>query len=237
MKRWVSTRVVYDLATSTLLRQEGYWYDGPWTLCHNEFIANFNAFRFYNDGTESGSSPKAAQDVDLASEDVDSDVELHLRARIEETGGGSISGETTDDYDLQYRLNGGGSWILITPTSDRVIMDTASDLTDAAATTNRSTDGITDGAGSFVASEQCEANSEITDFQLTADNFTEAVWALKLVSGDFSDADFVDFRIRLNGGNPGMTNTSVPRITVTKTAAGEGPEILAARSRLAFTQP
>ena len=225
-RRWVNTRLVTDIVTGRILKREGYWYTGPWTLAHNEFVADFNAFRFYDDGTESGSSPKAAQDTDLGAEDVDSDVQLHLRARIEEVGGGSVGGAATDDYDLQYQLNGGGSWILIIPTSDRVIMDTGSLLTDADPTTNRGTDGITDGAGSFVASEQCEANSEITDFELTADNFTEAVWALKLISADFVNADFVEFRIRLNGGNPGMTNTSIPRITVTKTAVGGGRLLL-----------
>jgi hypothetical protein len=139
---------------------------------------------------------------------------------MDELGSGDIDGNTIDDYDLQYRLNGGGSWIVPTGATDRVRMDSGSALTDGAVTTNRGTNGLTDGAGSFVASEQMVSDAELANFQLTANNFTEMVWGLLLVSADFVDADFVDFRVRYNGGNPGMANTQVPRITVTKTAGG-----------------
>jgi hypothetical protein len=142
---------------------------------------------------------------------------------MDELGAGDIDGNTIDDYDLQYRVNGGGSWIVPTGASDRVRMDAGSSLTDGAATTNRGTDGLTDGAGSFVASEQMVSDAELTNFQLTANNFTEMVWGLLLVSADFADGDFVEFRLRYNGGNPGMANTQVPRITVTKTGiSGQG---------------
>lgn len=227
MKRWVNTKVVYDIETGAVLEREGYLYDGPWALAHDEFVPDANAWRFYEDGSESGSSPVEAEDTNIAARDVNSDSQVHIRYRVEEVGAGSISGEATDDYVLQYRLNGGGSWIVITTITNRVQMDASSSLTEDGATTNRATNGISDGAGSFVAGIQKEDDAEVTNYQLTANNFTEHVWALLLVSADFTDADFAEFRLTLNGGNPGMTNSVMPRITVDKAAAADIPLTLA----------
>ncbi len=180
------------------------------------FSPDANAFRFYEDDgspSESASTPIAAQDTDVI-RDISSDNQLHLRFRIEEVGGGSIGGATTDDYQLQYRVNGGGGWANMTASSTEVQADTASELTDDGATTNRATNGISDGSGSFVAGIQEEGDGEITDYQLTADNFTEHVWALDLIAADLVGGDFIDFRVALNGGNPGMDNSVVPRITM-----------------------
>ena len=179
------------------------------------FDVDADAFRFYEDDgspSESASTALAAQDTNITV-DVSSDVQLHLRYRVQEVGGGSIAGATTDDYDLQYRVNGGGGWTSITASSSRVQTDTASELSDGSATTDRSTDGISAGSGSFFVGEQEDGDSAITDFQHEADNYTEHVWALDLISADWSSSDFVDFRMRLNAGNPGMDNSVTPRIT------------------------
>lgn len=183
----------------------------------NKFVITFAAFRFYNDGTESGSSPLAAQDTDVTGVNVDSDAQFHLRIRLDETGDGSIAGASTDDYGIQRRKNGGGAWTTITASTSDIRTDTASDLTDDAATTNRSTNGISDGAGSFFAGVQEEGDSEITDFLHQADNFTEHVFALEGVSADIADADFYQFRVILNGSI--VTNSVVPQITFEKTAS------------------
>ncbi len=184
----------------------------------DKFVVTCAAFRFYEDGSESGSSPVADQDTNVTGRNVDSDSQIHLRLRHDETGAGSIDGATTDDYALQYRLNGGGGWQSLTTSTEFVQADSASTLVDGVASTNRATNGISDGGGSFIAGKQEETNG-IIDYQLTANNFTEHVFALLLISADLADGDFVEFRCQLNGGNPGMTNTFVPRITVTKTAA------------------
>ncbi len=181
----------------------------------NKFVVDADAWRFYEDGTESGSTAIDAQDTDIT-RDVNSDSQVHIRYRVQETGDGDIAGETTDDYTIEYRLNAGGSWIPITTTSNRVQVDTGSSLTDDGATTDRAVDGISAGAGSFFAGVQEEGDGEITDFQHEANNHTEHVWALLLVSADFTDADTVDFRLRLNGG--AMDNSVVPRITASITA-------------------
>lgn len=181
------------------------------------FTPDVNAFRFYEDDgspSESASTPIAAQDINVNRDAASTDNQLHLRYRVEEVGAGDIAGETTDDYQLQFRMNGGGSWVNVDASSSFVQSDTASQLTDGDPSTNRGTDGISDGAGSFVAGEQEEGDGLITDHQLTANNFTEHVWALNLVSADLVTGNFIEFRVSLNGGNPGMDNSSLPRITI-----------------------
>lgn len=173
------------------------------------FAPDADAFRFYDDGTESGSSPKAAQDIDIEL-DATGDAQFHIRYRVQNQG--SDAGLTTDDYALEVSKNS-GSFAAVTAASSDVQSDTASGLTADGATTNRATNGITDGTGSFVAGEQEETNGVIEDHQLTASNFTEHVWACKLINSDLGDGDTLDFRITLNAGAPGMTNTVTPRIS------------------------
>ena len=173
------------------------------------FDPDADAFRLYDDGTESGSSPKAAQDTDIIL-DATGDAQFHLRYRVQETGG--VSGASTDDYALEVSKNS-GAFAAVTGASSNVQSDTASGLVADAVTTNRATDGITDGTGSFVAGEQEETNGVIEDRQLTASNFTEHVWACKLIDADLGAGDTLDFRMTLNGGSPGMTNSVTPRVS------------------------
>lgn len=182
----------------------------------SSFTPVVNKFRFYEDGTESGSSPIAAEDTNVTGRNVNSDSKVHVRYRIQETGG--KAGSANDDWNLQYQIDGGG-FANVTTTSSGVKVDTASSLTDGSATTNRATNGITDGTGSFVASQQEEGDGQITNFQLTASNFTEAVWAVTLVSADLSNGNVIQFRVSLNAGSPGVTNSVTPQITVSKSVA------------------
>ena len=177
------------------------------------FTPLVNAFRFYDDGTESGSSPLGIQNANITRDVASGDRKVHLRYRIQESGG--ADGATTDDYGLEYRKNG-GSWTAVTASSSNVKSDTASGLTDGAATTNRGTNGISDGTGSFVAGEQEEGNGVIEDLQLTTDNFTEVVWALSVIQADVAETNTLEFRVTLNGGSPGITNSVTPQITITK---------------------
>jgi hypothetical protein len=198
-------------------------------MTHNAFTPVVNAFRFYTDGTEDGSTPAQNQDVNDALTAMLADTIRHLRYRIQESGN-DTSGATTDDYGLEVSVGGGG-FQAVTAASTFVQAATGSALTDGGATTNRATNGITDGSGVFAAGEQEEANGVIEDHQLTAANFTEHVWAILLVAADFTPATptTLDFRVTLNGGAPGMTNSVTPRITVTVPAS-----IQAARSMHQF---
>ncbi len=184
----------------------------------NKFVPDADAFRFYQDDgspSESQSAPIIVEGGSITNEirqDIaGGDKQVHLRYRVQEIGDGDIDGGTTDDYSLQYQVNGGGGWTSITTSSSRVQTDTSSELSDGSATTNRVTNGLSDGSGSFVAGEQEDGDGEITDSQLTGNDFTEHVWALDLISADWSASDFVEFRMRYNGG--GMDNTALPRIT------------------------
>ena len=115
-------------------------------------------------------------------------------------------------------------------------------LTEAAATTNRATEGISDGSGSFVAGQQDTEDGVILNHQLTASNFTEHVFALKIIAADVAPTDTLDFRLALNGGSPGMTNTVEPTITVVAAGGTTPKTITVTRTRTAvvstvFTQP
>ena len=87
--------------------------------------------------------------------------------------------------------------------------DSAS-LTDAAATTNR----LGSGTGSFVAGEISETGV-VTDFLLTANNYTEFLYSLTLKSADLAHGDTLRFRVLRNGATTGITYTQTPTINVT----------------------
>jgi len=184
----------------------------------NKFVPSFHTFRWYEDGTETGSTALGAIDAAITGRSVDSDSQVQLRIGVEEIGDGSVAGESTDDWQLQFRKNGGGAFSNVTGSSLNVKSDSGSSLTDGDPTTDRVTDGITDGGGTFFAGIIEASDSEITDFTHQADNFTEHIFTLILVSADLADTDFLDFRLRRNGSAVGDTVT--PRVTVSKVAAG-----------------
>ena len=196
----------------------------------NKFVVDADAFRFYEDDgatSESDSTAIAAQDTNVT-RNIYGDNRVHLRYRVQEVGAGSIGGGASDDYTIQYQVNGGGGWTTIQLLTVRVQMDTGSELSNGDPTTDRGTDGISAGSGSFFAGEQEDQGGEITNFVHQADNYTEHVWALFLPNADWTDGDFVDFRMRLNGGS--MDNSIVPRLTNVEVAAG-GPGLHAIQMR------
>lgn len=183
------------------------------------FTPDADKFRFYFNGTESGSSPRAAENVNLPALAVDSDVQVQIRWGIRETQG--KDGATTDDYRLQKALNAGG-FDAIDGLDAIARPDLASALITGNDTTNRATDGLSDPSGTFDIGEQTASTDvlEVSDRQLTADDFTEHVYGFVLQSAGLSDADFVEFRVTLNGGtNDDNISSIIARITVTKGAA------------------
>jgi len=172
------------------------------------FIPSLDSFRYYEDGTETGSSAIDTQDTDI-SRNVDSDSNLQIRIRVQEQGPGSVGGVSTDDWQLQYDKNTGG-FVNVASSSSNVKAFPSASLVDAADTTNR----LGAGTGSFIAGEIDEANGEVTDHQLTADNFTEYLWSVTLISADLANNDTLDFRVLLNAA--AINSDIVPRITATK---------------------
>jgi hypothetical protein len=184
---------------------------------HDTFNAQTRAWRLYADGTESGSSPLQAEnttdDLDVTS----GDVQFHLRYSVQENGSGTASGAATDDWQLQFNIDTLG-WNPVTAASTGIIADTGATPSDTSATTNRSTNGISDGTGTFIASEVEAGNGEITDWQLTGDNFTEMLFCLKAVSAGLSGGESIDFRLLYNGSpTVSIDNDVTPNVTISKT--------------------
>lgn len=77
------------------------------------------AFRYYADGTETGSTALETQDTNHTADVSSGDVNLQLRVRLQETAGNP--GDSTDDYQLQYELNDSSTWQSVTPSTATTI--------------------------------------------------------------------------------------------------------------------
>ena len=88
----------------------------------------------------------------------------------------------------------------------------SSNLTNDGATTQR----LSAGSGSFIAGEVSE-DGLVDNWQLTANNHSEHLYAIKLVAADLANSDALTFRVLRNGAT--FTYSVTPTINVTKTAA------------------
>lgn len=174
---------------------------------------NQKAFRFYEDGTEAGSTAIDAQNTNI-SEDNTGDSVVLLRILVEATGI-AIDTEPDPDWRLQYSKNS-GTWTNVTTTSSNVKGFASSNLTDGGATTNR----LTGGTGSFISGLISEDGlADGSDPQ--AGQYTEYLFALTLIDADTVNADTIDFRL-LRDGSTLDTYTVTPRVTISKSGGG-GP--------------
>ena len=128
---------------------------------------------------------------------------------------------STDDYRLDFDKNVGGFVIIPTIDTGAGVSAAVAGLTNDNNTTNRTTNGIADGTGSF------DAGLQITDgignFTLNASNYTEIAFGIKLYAINLANLDTIDFEL----GRPNaMVNTIIPRITISKSAGGGEPEVL-----------
>ncbi len=169
------------------------------------------AFRFYDDGTEAGSTAIAAQDTNISRNLASGNRNHQLRLRVQETN--AASGAATDDYQLQYSKNG-GAYTNVTGASANVRGFNSASLSDGVATTNR----LGAGTGSFVAGVIAE-DGLADNHQITASNYTEYLFSLTLVSADLASTDTLDFRILRNGATIAAYSVT-PRITITKVTVG-----------------
>ena len=173
-------------------------------------MASFTAaaFRFYDsDGGEAASSPLENQNTNHALS-VSADTSIQVRYRIDETGG--ADGSSMADWSLFYSKNGGtATQVPTTDSGDGIIAATAG-LTNDNATTNRATNGITDGSGSFVAGEQ-STDGIVDDLLITASDFTEVVYGVQFIDANVSDTDTFVFSI-----NEVDSNAVSPQITISK---------------------
>ncbi len=169
------------------------------------------AFRFYEDGTEAGSTAIATQDTNISRDITGGSSNLQLRLRFQETN--AVSGAATDDYQLQYSKNA-GAYANVTGASTNVLGFNSASLTDGGATTNR----LGAGSGSFVAGVVSE-DGLADNHQITASNYTEYLFSLTLVFADLANSDTLDFRLLRNGATVAAYSVT-PRITITKVTPG-----------------
>lgn len=170
------------------------------------------AFRFYEDGTEAGSTAIAAENANIT-RFAASDSNLLLRYGVQESGSASTSGNTTDDYQLQVSKNG-GAFANVTTASTNVKGFNSASLTDAGATTSR----LSAGSGSFVAGAISE-DGLLDNWQLTANNYSDFLYTITVVAADVADGDTLDFKVLRNGSNFN-TYSVTPRITISKNTNG-----------------
>jgi len=176
----------------------------------NVFGITARAFRFYEDGTEAGSTAIAAENTNITRDVAAGNSALQLRYGVQESGSGSASGATTDDYQLQVSKNA-GAYANVAAASSNVRAFPTANLTDAAATTQR----LSAGSGAFIAGEIDEADGIVTDWQLTANNFSELLYSVELVAADLAHNDTLDFRVLRNGA-VFNTYSVTPRVTANK---------------------
>jgi hypothetical protein len=147
----------------------------------------------FDDGTESGSSSKAAVNTGWT-QGLD---EIFLyRMLIQETAGATES--PTFQVRLQYRRNG-GSWVTVTTGTTNVQIADSSNLTHGGDTTQRigvDADYVVN--NNWVADTSGDTNTTTDTFGtgVEADiSECEALWALKLTVGDdWVDGDTVEFQ-------------------------------------------
>jgi len=159
-----------------------------------------DAFRFYEDGTETGATPLAAQNVDI--EKYDEDVFLY-RFLLQDTGGTTLSKGGT----VSYSLNGGAytgitaSTPVQTATSSNVAQndDTTSQL-GGTGTFITDNDAVTEGTNAALPASFAFASGERT----------EVLIVLALDSAQLSDDDTVDIKLAQENSGP-----EVGRITWT----------------------
>lgn len=181
------------------------------------FDPDFVNFRFYDDDAgEAASAPLEAQDIDHTLT-VDTDQAIQFRALIQNQM--AADGTTMDDYGIEYDKNGAGPVSLTTTDTGTGIRAVAAGLTNDNATTDRSTNGITGGSGTFVAGEQ-SSDGIVDDMQLTSSNYTHHAYGVEFVSTNVANNDTFDFTFT---GSSGVTNTATPRITISKAAPAGGP--------------
>jgi hypothetical protein len=182
----------------------------------NTFGITARAYRWYADGTETGAAAVAAENTQYTAL-VLADFPIVLRYGVQESGSGTASGASTDDYQLQYSLNG-GAFTNVTAASSVVQGFTSADLTDAAGTTQR----LSAGTGSFIAGEIAESDGLLTDWALTANNYSDLLFAIQILAASTAEADVITFRV-LRNGSVFNTYSVTPQITVTTSTPSYSP--------------
>lgn len=184
-------------------------------MTHNAFTPTAQHWRFYDsDGGEAASTALAAEDTNVTIDVSSGNVQFQFRIMVEETGGdtnGDLSG-----LNLSYDVNDGTPVNCTTTSGGSGLQGGTAGLSGFELdTTNRSTEGLTDGAGTFAAGLEDTSGDILGSNSLPAGDFTEYVFGLEIVAANVSDGDTIDLTF---SGVTGFVDFSTPpRITVSKT--------------------
>lgn len=196
------------------------------------FTPRLDAFRFYQDDAgEAASTPLENEDTNHSLDVSGGNTAIQVRLLIQETAGDD--GDAMHDYTLEYSKNGGADTTVPTTDGGDGIVAVTAGLTNDAATTNRATNGITDGSGTFVAGEQ-SSDGVVDNFLLTSSNFTEHVWGVQFNVANLSDGDSFVFTVDMFNKATDAVN---PTITITGLATLGDADIIATAKMAARATP
>jgi hypothetical protein len=200
-RRWINTLVIYD-ANGSIVRQEGYWYDGPLALAGGMAAFDQDSYAFYEDGTESGSTIIGSANNQQT---LDVDTNYQCRILVQETTGnlGSLNNE-----DFEYNHNSGG-WNVVTTTSSVIQAINSANLTNGNDTTQRIGSGTYDTTNGWVSED-----GALTSNSISGNNECEGLLSFQIVGADVSNGD--EILIRVSGMD---TYTRNADIDVNKAAA------------------
>ena len=178
---------------------------GTWTTTGPPPAITQAAYRFYSGGTESGSGALSAQDAPFVFDVAAHPGLCHLRILLQSTSATDIP--STDDWRLQFAVNG-GAWTNLTTGSSPTHSYDGGSVTEGQVTTNR----LTGGTGSFVAGKVGE-DGQVDDVGWTGNNFTELLYTISL-SQSLPNADVLTYRVVKNGSIADMTYAVMPAVNV-----------------------
>lgn len=176
-------------------------------------------FRWYADGTEDGSTPTQNEDANDTAvvTTTTGNVIRHIRFMLQETNAGS----GTETFDLMYKKNGAGSYAQVGAATAGVRCYASASIADGAATTNRATNGLTNGSGSWFAGAYDEADGALPNITSTVSGYTELLFSIQFTPGDTADGDYFDFEV-YNADTVINSYSKVPRFTIDK---GDPPTV------------
>ena len=224
---WISTFAEYD-ADGRLIREEGYWYEGPVARA-TSMDPRFDQvnFRVRSDtNTADGGTPTWISTENQATNIViDVDTTFRIRFTIQNDG----NANTNDTLALYARKNGGTATVVSTARSDGIkSADASTDADSTAIATGNFV--LTAGAGTATAGVYDESGQETV--VVNSDTYTEIEFGLTLDGAQLNDADYFEFFVYsdADGGaltafplmvSPG-TYDNVPTIEANKETAVTG---------------
>lgn len=189
---------------------EGYEYEGPLALAHNNPALDIDIYRWRDDdGSETTATWLAAANTGYNFDVSAGNVQARLRVDISESGGANASNQA---YELQFSINGSAFTTLGTATTGVRYYDSAN------LTNNTDTTEQLNGGGTFTGTGgQCE-DGIVDGFVIGANEDLEAEYTVEFVSADLSNNDVITFQI-LGSVDGVITATVTPTTTIIASSA------------------